>query len=133
MDGAMKYVSLNDRSYRYLTTIRSGAEDPLLERLRRETASLGDESRMQISVEQGAFFTILLRAIRAQHALEIGTFTGYSSICIARGLPDDGKLVCLDSSDEWTRIARKYWAEAGLANRIELRLGEAVPTLQSFP
>ena len=125
-----KYVPLNDRLYRYLCACRSGTGDPVLDGLRKETESLGDVSRMQISPEQGSFMTLLVAAIGARAALEVGTFTGYSSICIARGLSRGGLLLCLDSSEEWTAIARKYWARAGVRGKIELQIGAAVPLLE---
>jgi caffeoyl-CoA O-methyltransferase len=126
----LKYVALTDSLYRYLTAARSNASDPVLEGLRSETDGLGEISRMQISPEQGAFMTVLTAAIGAKSAIEVGTFTGYSSICIARGLAATGKLICVDASDEWTRIARKYWGKAGVEDRIELRLGSAIPILE---
>ena len=129
----LKYVSLNDRLYRYVCACRSHPEDPLLEALRRDTEALGDVSQMQISREQGSFMTLLIAAIAAESAIEVGTFTGYSSICIARGLSPRGRLLCLDASTEWTTIARRYWAQAGVANRIELRLGDAISTLKKLP
>ena len=107
--------------------------DPLLDRLATETQELGGVSRMQIDSEQGALLTWLTRALGAKHAVEVGTFTGYSSICIARGLPANGSLLCLDVSDEWTGIAQRYWNEAGLTDKIELRLGPAVDTLAALP
>jgi caffeoyl-CoA O-methyltransferase len=88
---------------------------------------------MQIAPEQGAFMTILTRLIGARHAIEVGTFTGYSSLSIARGLPDDGTLLCCDVSEEWTAIARKYWERAGLDDKIELRIAPALDTLRSLP
>lgn len=128
----LKYVSLNDSLYRYLCACRSNADDPVLEALRRETEFLGEISKMQISQEQGSFMTLLVRAIGARSAIEVGTFTGYSSICIARGLPDDGRLICIDESKEWMAIARKYWIKAGVENKIELRLGAATAELQKL-
>jgi caffeoyl-CoA O-methyltransferase len=107
--------------------------DRLQERLIAETATLGPVARMQIAPEQGAFLTLLTGAIGARRALEIGTFTGYSSLCIARGLPEDGRLLCCDVSDEWTAIARRFWEEAGVAKRIELRIGPAADTLRGLP
>ena len=86
---------------------------------------------MQVAVEQGAFLTLLARLIGARRAVEVGTFTGYSAICIARGLADGGRLLCCDVSEEWTAIARRYWDRAGLADRIELRLGPALDTLRA--
>lgn len=125
-----KYLSLNDQLYRYIDSCRSDAADPLLAQLREETAALGKVSECQISDEQGTFLSILVAAIGAKSAVEIGTFTGYSSVCIARALPPDGRLLCFDQSAEWTNTARKYWARAGLEDRIELRLGPAIPLLQ---
>jgi caffeoyl-CoA O-methyltransferase len=127
-----KYTLLNDRSYAYLCEQRSRARDAVLESLRARTEALGEISVMQIGREQGAFMTLLVAAIGAREAIEIGTFTGYSSICIARGLPRDGRLLCLDVSEEWTGIARKYWARAGVEKKIELRLGPAVESLKQL-
>ena len=102
----------------------------LIESTRRE---VGDLSIMQIAPEQGAFMTLLARAIGARSAVEVGTFTGYSALCIARGLPDDGRLVCCDTSEEWTAIGRPFWERAGVADRIDLRIGPALDTLRAFP
>jgi caffeoyl-CoA O-methyltransferase len=98
-----------------------------------ETAKLGAVAGMQIAPEQGAFLTIVTRALGARSAIEIGTFTGYSALCIARGLPADGRLLCCDVSEEWTAIGRKHWEQAGVADRIELRIAPAVDTLASLP
>ncbi len=127
-----KYVTLNDRLYDYMAGSRSDVRDPLLAELRAETAKLGDVSVCQISDEQGAFLSILVAAIGARAAIEVGTFTGYSSLCIARALPAGGKLICLDQNKEWTNIARKFWNKAGLQNRIDLRLGDAVEQLKQL-
>jgi caffeoyl-CoA O-methyltransferase len=129
---ALKYLSLDEPMYRYLCACRTNASDSILEALRQETNALGEMSRMQISEEQGTFMSVLVAAIGAKCALEVGTFTGYSSICIARALPSDGRLICIDASEEWTSVARKYWAKAGVEKRIELRLGAAIPTLQEL-
>lgn len=128
----LKYLKLDDTLYRYLCGLRSDAGDDVLNRLRDETAGMGEISEMQISPEQGTFFTILTAAIGAKHAIEVGTFTGYSSLCIARSLAPGGKLICVDESEKWTAIARKYWTEAGLQDRIELRLGAAIPLLKQL-
>ena len=88
---------------------------------------------MQIAPEQGAFMTMLVRLIGARHAVEVGTFTGYSALCIARGLPADGNLLCCDVSEEWTSIGREHWERAGVADRIELRIAPAVETLSALP
>jgi caffeoyl-CoA O-methyltransferase len=126
-----KFLSLNDSLYQYLRGLRSDAKDVVLQQLRAETAALGEEvSKCQVSDEQGAFLSLLTAAIGAKSAIEVGTFTGYSSLCIARALPANGRLICVDASEEWTTIARKYWARAGVRRRIELRLGKAVPILR---
>ena len=128
-----KYVRLNKRLYHYLCGCRSDAGDPLVQELRAETAALGEEvSKCQISDEQGTFLSVLVAATGVRSAIEVGTFTGYSSLCIARALPAGGRLICLDASDEWTAVARKYWRRAGVQERIELRLGAAVHTLQQL-
>jgi caffeoyl-CoA O-methyltransferase len=97
-----------------------------------ETAQL-PAAGMQISPEQGAFMTLLVRAVGARRAVEVGTFTGYSAIAIARGLPDDGTLICCDVSEEWTAIAMRAWAAAGVAQKIHLRLAPALDTLRAMP
>lgn len=97
------------------------------------TQALGGISRMQIAPEQGAFMTLLTKVVDARFAVEVGTFTGYSSICIARGLAPGGKLLCCDVSEEWTAIARDHWAQAGVDDRIELRIGPAADTLRALP
>ena len=88
---------------------------------------------MQIGPDQGALMTLLTRLTGARSAVEVGTFTGYSAICIARGLAEGGKLTCCDVSEDWTSLAREYWQRAGLADRIELRLGPALDTLRALP
>ncbi len=128
----LKYLSLNERLYNYLRPLRSDAGDLVLQALRAETAELGEVAICQISEEQGTFLSILVAAVGAKSAIEVGTFTGYSALCIARGLAPGGKLICLDQNAEWTAIAARYWAKAGLQDRIELRLGSAVPLLQQL-
>ena len=88
---------------------------------------------MQVAPEQGAFMTMLARLIGARSAVEVGTFTGYSALCIARGLADGGRLLCCDINEEWTAIGRRHWEKAGVAHKIELRLGPAVDTLRALP
>jgi caffeoyl-CoA O-methyltransferase len=97
------------------------------------TAKVGDFAMMQIGVDQGAFMAVLSAVLRPKFAVEVGTFTGYSSLCIARGLADGGRLLCCDVSDEWTSIAREHWQMAGVADRIDLQLAPAVETLQALP
>ncbi|SOC47653.1 caffeoyl-CoA O-methyltransferase [Blastococcus aggregatus] len=111
--------------------------DEVMADLVRETAELaarGEVSAtMQIAPEQGVLMRLLTTALGARTAIEIGTFTGFSALCIARGLPADGSLLCLDRDEQVTAVARRYWARAGLADRIELRLGDALPSLRSLP
>ena len=115
----------------------SEAPDDVAADLLAETAAMAERGEapatFQIAPEQGAFMQLLTRALGVRRAIEIGTFTGFSALCIARGLPDDGSLLCLDRNEEWTTVARRYWERAGLADRIELRLGDALPTLESLP
>jgi caffeoyl-CoA O-methyltransferase len=112
----------------------SSPPDPVLQELSRETAVLyPEQAHMQVDPVQGSLLTVLTRAVKTRLAIEIGTFTGYSSICIASGLPPGGKLICCDISEGWTSVARKYWEKAGLDGRIDLRLGPALETLGSFP
>jgi predicted O-methyltransferase YrrM len=106
-------------------------EHPVLARLRQEAATL-PEGGMQIGPEQGALMALLVRLIAARRILEVGTFTGYSSTAMALALPPDGRMTCLDRSPEWTDVARRAWEEAGLADRIELRLGPAAETLATL-
>ncbi len=96
-------------------------------------AKVGDLSMMQISPEQGAFMQLLTRAIGAERAVEVGTFTGYSALCIARGLVDGGRLTCCDVSEEWTAIGREAWKRAGVDDRIELVIAPAIETLRALP
>lgn len=112
----------------------SSPVDEVLTALAEETERrFGDDAGLQIGPEQGTFMTLLTRLAGARRAIEVGTFTGYSSICIARGLPADGQLICCDVSEEWTSIARAYWDKAGVGDRVELRLGPAIGTLQALP
>ncbi len=124
-------ISLHINAY---LVAHSTPPDAILRELAHETAEwFPSEVSLPIAPEQGTFMTLIARLIGARSALEIGTFTGYSSICLARGLTDDGHLLCCDISEEWTSVARKYWERAGLADKIELRLGQALATLRSLP
>ena len=115
----------------------SEAPDDVAADLLAETAAMAERGEapatFQIAAEQGAFMQLLTRALGVRRAIEIGTVSGFSALCIARGLPEDGSLVCLDRSEEWTAVARRYWARAGVADRIDLRLGDALPTLRALP
>ena len=106
-------------------------ETPLQARLRDQTHRLPNGG-MQISADQGALLALLARLVSARRALEIGTFTGYSALAVATALPDDGKLICCDINEEWTRIARRYWEEAGVSRLIELRLAPALETVDEL-
>jgi predicted O-methyltransferase YrrM len=121
-------LSIDDRLYDYLCDV-SINEPELLTQLREETAQL-EFSVMQISPEQGQFMSLLIKLMGAKHAIEIGTFTGYSSICVASAMPEDGKLICCDISPQWTAIAEKYWVLAELENKIDLYIQPAEQTLQ---
>ena len=107
--------------------------DAVQESLIAATQALGGVSRMQIAPEQGTFMTLLARLVDARFAVEVGTFTGYSSLCIARGLAPGGRLLCCDVSEEWTAVARQHWAMAGVDDRIELVIGPAADTLRALP
>lgn len=107
--------------------------DELQRELIARTAELGPVARMQIAPEQGAFLELLAGLLPARRAVEVGTFTGYSALCLARGMGPDGRLVCCDVSEEWTAIARDAWQRAGVADRIDLRLGPAAETLAALP
>jgi len=127
---ARRSLELDDRLYDYL--LQKGVrESDLLRDLRAETSKLSGAG-MQIGPEQGAFMALIVELIGARRALEIGTFTGYSSLCVAGALPPDGKLICCDVSEEYTAVARNYWRRAGLESRIELRLGPALATLDAL-
>lgn len=107
--------------------------DPIQRDLIRRTADLGGISMMQIAPEQGAFMTMLTQLLDVHSAVEVGTFTGYSALCIARGLAPGGRLLCCDVSEEWTALGRAAWDEAGVADRIELRIAPAIETLRALP
>lgn len=127
---ANRTLAITDEIYAYLVanTLR---EPDVLRRLREETGKL-PKANMQISPEQGQFMALLVELIGAKLALEIGTFTGYSSIAVALALPPDGRLIALDTSREWTDVARRYWKKAGVEDKIELRLDPASKSLDDL-
>jgi len=128
-----KFIALTPELYGYVVG-HGHNNDPLLKELAAETASkLGRIAQMQIAPEQGSLMTILASAIGAKSAIEVGTFTGYSAICVARGLAPGGRLLCCDVSEEWTSIARRYWERGGVADRITLKIAPAVETLRALP
>ncbi len=126
------FVPVTPAMEEYLTT-HSTRRDAVLADLAEETAKLGEVKVMQIAELQGSLLSLLTRAVGAVRAIEIGTFTGYSAICVARALPPHGRLLCCDVSDEWTQIAQRYFARAQVADKIELRIGPALTTLRSLP
>ena len=123
-------LNLDDALYQYLLDV-SLRESPLLKRLRKETAQL-PMARWQIAPEQGQFMALLVQLTGARRILEIGTFTGYSALCMAQALPADGRLICCDLPGEYNTIAERYWYEAGVAERIELRLAPALETFNAL-
>lgn len=125
-----KTLSMNDALYEYLLSV-SLRETEVMRRLRAETAT-DTMARMQSAPEQGQFMALLVQLIGARRCLEVGVYTGYSALWVAQALPPDGRIVACDTSEEWTSIARRYWAEAGVAGRIDLRLAPALATLQGL-
>ncbi|NUO92357.1 MAG: O-methyltransferase [Dermatophilaceae bacterium] len=129
----MRSFAITDSIRSYAVAHGTWHPEPVVRELQAETAELGDVAGMQIGDDQGQLLTMLTRLIGARRAVEVGTFTGYSSMCIARGLADGGSLLCCDVSEEWTQMGRRAWAAAGLADRIELRIAPALDTLRSLP
>lgn len=128
----LKTIGLSDELHSYVVAHTSW-QGGVLDELAAETQQrYPQKANMQIAPEQGALLTLLGKLTRSRFAVEVGTFTGYSAICLARGLADDGRLVCFDSSEEWTAVAAHYWERAGLSEHIELRLGDAQQTLDSL-
>ena len=111
----------------------SSAPDAVQRDLIAATEALGDVGRMQIDAVQGSFMTMLVGLLRPRFAVEVGTFTGYSALAVAKALPPGARLLCCDISEEWTDIARGYWERAGIADRIDVKIGPALETLQSLP
>jgi len=123
-------IAVDDRLYDYLCEVSLRETEPM-RRLRAETLAM-PQSGMQISPEQGQFMALLVRLIGAERIIEVGTFTGYSALCMAAALSPTGRLVACDVNAEWTGIARRYWTEAGVADRIDLRLAPALDTLDEL-
>ena len=123
-------INLDDRLYQYLLDY-SLRETDLMRELREVTA-LQEMSRMQIAPEQGQFMAFLVELMGAEQIIEIGTFTGYSALCMAQAMPETGALICCDVSSEWTNIGRQFWERAGVAERIDLRIAPALETLDNL-
>lgn len=128
-----KWLPLTDDLHAYLVAHGSPPDEIIRNLIEETRAALPDEATMQVAPEQAAFLTLLTRMLGARQAVEVGTFTGLSSLAIARGLPAGGRLTCFDISEEYTGIARRYWARAGVDDRIELRIGPAADTLHELP
>ena len=123
-------IGISDELAAYI--VKVGTREPeVLARLRDETAEIPQHG-MQIAPEEGAFLAMLVELTGARRCIEVGTFTGYSSTAVALALPEDGQLVCCDVSEEWTSLARKYWVEAGVADKIDLRVAPAAETLDQL-
>lgn len=118
---------VDESLYRYILS-NSGQESDILAQLRQETAQM-PQAQMQISPDQGQFMALLVRLMQAKKALEVGVFTGYSSLSVALALPPDGKLIACDVSEEYTAIARRYWAMANVTDKIDLHIAPAIDTL----
>lgn len=123
-------LNLNDNLYQYLLSV-SLKETPVQKALREETDKL-EWRIMQISSDQGQFMALLVKLINARKVIEVGTFTGYSALTLAQALPDDGAIIACDINEEWTNIGKRYWSEAGVANKIDLRLAPALDTLNKL-
>ncbi len=127
-------LSLDAELQSYVVSHAFGGTDPIITDLITETRdTLGQRANMQISPEQGSFTTLLCRVMGVRKAVEVGTFTGLSSLSIAMGMPSDGHLLCCDISEEWTSTARRYWERAGVADRVELVIAPAAETLAALP
>jgi caffeoyl-CoA O-methyltransferase len=132
MSGAPKSFHLSPEVHQYLVT-HGSRPDEIHSGLIAATKELGGISIMQIAPEQGAFMSLFARAIGAKHVVEVGTFTGLSTLCLARGIPDDGCVIACDISEEWTAVGQPFWERAGVAHKIDLRIGPAAETLRALP
>ncbi len=127
-----KFTELNDELHDYMVA-HGARQDDALRQIQDETAAMGDIAVMQIAADQGAFLTLLCKALGVTEALELGTFTGYSAICIARGLSSGGRLIACELSEEFAETAARNFERAGVAERIEIRIGPALDTLRGLP
>lgn len=127
-----KFTSVDERLHEYIVA-HGTRQDEVLRRVQEETAAMGTISEMQIAPDQGAFMTLLARAAGVREALEVGTFTGYSAICIARGLAPGGRLLCCELNEEYAETAARNLEAAGVADRVEIRVGPAAETLAALP
>ncbi|WP_406288186.1 O-methyltransferase [Embleya sp. NBC_00896] len=127
-----KQVQVTRELYDYMLD-HSLAPDPVQRGVIERTRAMGRFAQLQVPAEQGALLTLLAGVVRPKVAVEVGTFTGYSALCIAKGLAEGGRLLCCDISEEWTEIAVEAWREAGVADRIDLRIAPALETLDALP
>lgn len=127
-----KFTALTDELHAYMVD-HGARQDEVLRRVQAETEAMGDIAVMQIAPDQGAFMTLLAKLIGARNAIELGTFTGYSAICIARGLEAGGRLLCCEISEEYAETAARNLEDAGVARQVEIRIGPALDTLKSLP
>jgi predicted O-methyltransferase YrrM len=125
-----KTIGMTDALHEYLLGVSADMTD-VMRRLREETAKMPNGG-MQISAEQGQFMAFLVKALGVKKCLEIGVFTGYSGLVVAQALPEEGRIIACDVSDEFTRVARRYWQEAGVAHKIDLRIAPALETLETL-
>ena len=123
-------IQLNEKVHDYLLG-HSLRESTACQQLREQTDAM-PAATMQVSPEQGQFMAFLVELTGTRKAVEVGTFTGYSALCVAQALPEDGTLVCCDVSEAWTGVGKKYWEQAGVSDRVDLRIGPAVDTLQAM-
>ena len=123
-------LNLTDRLHQYLLNV--SVHETTVQKTLREVTQGMQWAQMQIAPEQGAFMAFLIKLIGARKCLEVGVFTGYSTLCVAQALPADGKIVACDISEEWTRVARQYWLAAGVTKKIDLRIAPAIDTLQQL-
>jgi caffeoyl-CoA O-methyltransferase len=130
---AFKTLNFTPELHNYIRAHTASCDAIQLKSIERTMARFRDDARRQISPEQGPFLTMLVQLVGAKRAVEVGTFTGYSALSIVRGLPDDGSLLCCDINLEWTSMAHELWAEAGVTDRIELKIAPAIDTLRQLP
>ena len=124
-------IEINKQLVNYLQTV-GYRRDPIIDKLVKETKALGNLAQMQIAPEQGQFLEIIVAISKAKKCLEIGRFTGLSTLCMARGLPDDGKIISIDNSDEFSSLANKFWIQADIQHKIESVIGQGVEVMQSY-
>lgn len=129
----VKTLPMTDELHAYVVEHGSPPDEVMRDLIDETQRSLPGNAQMQVAPEQAAFLSLLAKLVGARHAVEVGTFTGLSSLAMARGLADGGKLVCFDISDEFTSVARRYWDRAGVSDRIELRIGPAAERLRELP